>query len=68
MSDESFEELHRFAASLGIPQRGFDRDHYDIPAERYAMVVDDGVVKALKIEDAPTQAEKSSAAAILAAL
>ena len=38
-SDESFEELHQFAASLGIPQRGFDRDHYDIPAERYAMVV-----------------------------
>jgi glutaredoxin/glutathione-dependent peroxiredoxin len=37
-------------------------------SKRYAMVVDDGVVKALKIEDAPTQAEKSSAAAILAAL
>jgi muramoyltetrapeptide carboxypeptidase len=38
-SDESFEELHRFAATLGIPSRGFDRDHYDIPAERYEMVV-----------------------------
>ncbi len=38
-SDESFDELHRFAAGLGIPQRGFDRDHYDIPAERYAQVV-----------------------------
>ena len=38
-SDESFEELHRFAATLGIPSRGFDRDHYDIPAERYAMVL-----------------------------
>ena len=37
-------------------------------SKRYAMVVDDGVVKALKIEDVPTQAEKSSAAAILAAL
>ena len=37
-------------------------------SKRYAMVVEDGVVKALKIEDAPTQAEKSSAAAILAAL
>ena len=37
-------------------------------SKRYAMVVDDGVVKALKVEDAPTQAEKSSAAAILAAL
>jgi muramoyltetrapeptide carboxypeptidase len=38
-SDTSFDELHRFAASLGIPQRGFDRDHYDIPAERYDSVV-----------------------------
>lgn len=39
VSDTSFEELHAFAASLGIPRRGFDRDHYDIPAERYAAVV-----------------------------
>lgn len=38
-SDESFDELHRFAAALGVPARGFDRDHYDIPADRYAMVV-----------------------------
>ena len=38
-SDSSFEELHRFAATLGIPPRGFDRDHYDIPAERYDAVV-----------------------------
>ncbi len=38
-SDASFDELHRFAARLGIPERGFDRDHYDIPAERYDAVV-----------------------------
>ena len=38
-SDTSYAELHRFAQSLGIPQRGFDRDHYDIPAERYDAVV-----------------------------
>lgn len=38
-SDQSFEELHRFASVLGIPSRGFDRDHYDIPAERYDVVV-----------------------------
>jgi muramoyltetrapeptide carboxypeptidase len=43
-SDESFDELHRFAAGLGIPLRGFDRDHYDIPAERYASVVAAGAV------------------------
>ena len=43
-SDTSFEELHRFARSLGIPERGFDRDHYDIPAERYESVVAAGAV------------------------
>lgn len=39
VSDSSFEELHAFAAGLGIPSRGFDRDHYDVPAERYDDVV-----------------------------
>ncbi len=38
-SDTSYDELHAFAAGLGIPPRGFDRDHYDVPAERYADVV-----------------------------
>lgn len=31
VSDESFEELHRFAADLGLPPRAFHRDHYDLP-------------------------------------
>ncbi len=43
-SDESYDELHRFARVLGIPERGFDRDHYDIPAERYDEVVALGVL------------------------
>ena len=38
-SDSSFEEVHRFAQALGIPRRAFDRDHYDIPAERYDEVL-----------------------------
>ena len=38
-SDASYDELHVFARSLGIPERGFDRDHYDVPAERYDDVV-----------------------------
>ncbi len=38
-SDSSFEELHDFARTLGIPERGFDRDHYDVPAEWYDDVV-----------------------------
>jgi len=37
-------------------------------SKRYAMVVDDGVVKTLLIEDVPSQAEKSSASALLATL
>ncbi len=38
-SDTSYDELHAFARTLGIPARGFDRDHYDVPAERYDHVV-----------------------------
>ena len=39
-----------------------------VRSQRYAMVVDDGVVKALNVEEAPAKAEKSSAEAILAVL
>ncbi|WP_183100895.1 DUF4031 domain-containing protein [Nocardioides pelophilus] len=38
-SDESYDELHAFARRAGIPERGFDRDHYDVPAEWYDAVV-----------------------------
>ena len=38
-SDTSYDELHAFARTLGIPDRGFDRDHYDVPSERYDDVV-----------------------------
>lgn len=37
-------------------------------SKRYAMLVEDGVVKVLNIEEAASNAEQSSAAAILAAL
>ncbi|WP_431972994.1 DUF4031 domain-containing protein [Micromonospora haikouensis] len=39
ISDASLAELHVFAEMLGVPRRAFDRDHYDIPAERYRMAV-----------------------------
>lgn len=39
ISDVSYAELHAFAEALGVPRRGFDRDHYDIPAERFASAV-----------------------------
>ena len=39
VSDTSYAELHEFAARLGIPRRAFERDHYDVHAERYAGAV-----------------------------
>ncbi len=44
VSDESYDELHEFAGRLGIPRRGFDRDHYDLPEERLAQAVAAGAV------------------------
>ncbi len=41
-SDTSYEELHAFARTLDIPERGFDRDHYDVPSEWYDAMVDAG--------------------------
>jgi glutaredoxin/glutathione-dependent peroxiredoxin len=56
-----------FARALGLD---FDGSGVGLGtrSKRYAMIVDDGTVKTLFVEDAPAQAEKSSAAAILAAL
>ncbi|QGN59001.1 DUF4031 domain-containing protein [Nostocoides sp. HKS02] len=39
ISDESYAELHDFAAAQGIPPRGFEGDHYDVPEERHAALV-----------------------------
>jgi len=36
ISDASVAELHAFAELLGVPRRGFDRDHYDVPADMVA--------------------------------
>lgn len=33
VSDTSYEELHLFAARLGIPLEAFQGDHYDIPTD-----------------------------------
>lgn len=39
VSDSSLDELHAFAARAGIPQRGFDLDHYDVPDQRIDELV-----------------------------
>jgi hypothetical protein len=44
VSDESFDELHKFAREVGLPERGFHRDHYDVPADLYERVVDAGAI------------------------
>jgi hypothetical protein len=33
VSDHSHAELHAFAQRLGLPERAFHRDHYDLPAD-----------------------------------
>jgi hypothetical protein len=38
-SDTSYDELHDFARANGVPERGFDGDHYDVPAEFYDAMV-----------------------------
>lgn len=45
ISDTGLDELHAFAASCGIPRRGFEGDHYDVPQEHYAAAVAAGAVQ-----------------------
>ena len=44
VSDAGYDELHVFAAANGIPERGFDHDHYDVPQDRYALLVRAGAL------------------------
>lgn len=44
ISDTDFVELHDFAASIGLPERAFERDHYDVIAERYESAVSAGAM------------------------
>lgn len=44
VSDASYDELHEFARRVGLPSRGFDRDHYDVPGEHYDALVAAGAV------------------------
>jgi len=44
VSDTSLEELHAFARAADLPERAFDRDHYDVPERRYGDLVARGAV------------------------
>jgi hypothetical protein len=45
VSDASHDELHEFAARLGIPRRAFQGDHYDITAELRVVAVWYGAIQ-----------------------
>ena len=45
VSDSSLMELHEFARAVGIPERAFDHDHYDVPAHKYGAIVAYGAVE-----------------------
>ena len=40
--DGPFEELHAFAAQLGIPRHRFQGDHYDLPPHLRELAVEFG--------------------------
>lgn len=42
VSDSSLAELHAFAAAAGIPERAFDRDHYDVPDDLRDRLIEQG--------------------------
>lgn len=45
VSDETLEELHAFAEANGIPRRGFDHDHYDVPEELQERLIRAGATR-----------------------
>lgn len=42
VSDHDYDELHRFAAGLGLPRRAFQGDHYDVPTDFRATAIEQG--------------------------
>ncbi len=45
VSDVSYDELHEFAGAAGIPRRGFQGDHYDVPEEYRAGLIENGALE-----------------------
>ena len=44
VSDTSLDELHAFAAMLGVPERGFQGDHYDLPHDYREVALEQGAI------------------------
>jgi hypothetical protein len=45
VSDRSFDELHDFAAQIGIPRHRFQGDHYDLPPHLRELAVEFGALE-----------------------
>lgn len=45
VSDETLDELHGFAARLGLPVRAFHLDHYDLPDEWWPKAIELGATE-----------------------
>ena len=63
LADGSAQFAKAIGLDLDLTERGLG-----VRAKRFAMIVEDGVVKELMIEDSPGQAEASGAEAVLAKL
>jgi peroxiredoxin len=59
LADGSAEFAKKLGLEIDLTARGLG-----VRSRRYSMVVEDGVVKALNLEDAPPNHDKSSAAAM----
>lgn len=44
VSDTSVDELQAFARAAGLPERAFDRDHYDVPQREFERLVGLGAI------------------------
>lgn len=44
ISDTSLHELHAFAEWIGVPRRGFQGDHYDIPEHMRVIALEEGAI------------------------
>lgn len=61
LSDGNAEFAKKIGLDIDLSARGLG-----VRSKRYSMIVEDGVVKVLNLEDAPPQHDKSSATALLA--
>jgi peroxiredoxin len=59
LADGSADFAKKLGLDMDLSERGLG-----VRSKRYAMIVEDGVVKSLEVEDAPGSAEKSGADAI----